>query len=428
MRGIELFEMFRSMEPHREAPVEQRPARSTGRGSRAAPLVDHLMARPGQLRELRALHYALAWVNEQRKARNEQPIEVAQLRGDDFGSFGEQLHAIANACKPGAVADRRLIRASASEGDPSSGGFLVGTRWATELVSFAYEDAVLAPLCDRRPTAAPLSDIRIGGIDETSRIDGSRWGGALAYWLSESSTIPATFPKFKTLAFSAKKLVVAMYLSDELMADVPAMDAHVQRVFSAELGFKLDLSILTGNGVGVPLGITNAPATIVIPAETGQASATVVAENIKKMWSRLPAPSRRRAVWLVNEDIEEQLDSMANVIGTSGAAPPSASALYVPGGVGGNPYPLLKGRPVLAMEQNPVTGQVGDIVLCDPEHYILVDGGIMPMLSVHFDFLDDQSVARFVLRCDGQPAFSSAITPYNGSSNKRSPFVVLAAR
>ena len=393
---------------------------------RKFPLVDQLLTgTAGKLAEYRALTYVLAGVNEERKKRGESPITIGQARGDDFETFGEQLRTIAEACKPGGKADHRLIRAPAAENDPSAGGFLVGTRWATELVSFAYEESVLAPLCDRRPTVAPLADLRIPGIDETSRADGSRWGGALAYWLSEALSIPATFPKFKSLTFSSKKLVLALHLSNELMADVPAMDAHVQRILSAELGFKLDLALLTGDGAGKPLGIVNAPCTIAVPAETGQASATVLAANIRKMWSHLPAPSRRRAVWLCNEDIEEQLDQMSDAVGTAGVTPPSASALYVRD-AGGNP--LLKGRPVLAMEQCPQTGQVGDIVLCDPEHFILVDGGITPMLSVHFDFLDDQAVARFVLRCDGQPAFSSAITPYNGSPNKRSPFVVLAAR
>jgi hypothetical protein len=50
------------------------------------------------------------------------------------------------------------------------------------------------------------------------------------------------------------------------------------------------------------------------------------------------------------------------------------------------------------------------------------------MLSAHVNFLSDQAVFRFTLRVDGHTAFASPITPYNGSSNKRSPFVALAAR
>jgi HK97 family phage major capsid protein len=435
MRGVDLFEMFRSMETsRRNAPV--RPTRSAGSSNRP-PLVDH-MKRTG-IDGTRALHLVLHSVNEARKAKGEPAITLGQMKGEGFSTLGEQLRAIAEACSVGGRADRNLIRAPTfparvraptglGEVDPSAGGFLVGTQWANELVGFAYEQATLPDLCDRRQMTTPLADMKIPAIDETSRADGSRWGGALAYWLAEASTITATYPKFKNLAFSAKKLVVAIFVTNELLGDVPMLEAHIRRVFAAELGFKIDLGILAGDGAGKLLGMINSPCTITVPKETGQSAASLVTENINKMFSRLPAPSRRRAVWLVNEDIDQQLDTLVNVVGGAGATPPSASALYVPTGAAGNEFPLLKGRPVLTMEQCSLTGTPGDIVLADPEHYILIDGGVTPVLSVEVEFLTDSSVWRFVLRCDGQPAFASPITPYNGSSNTRSPFVALAAR
>src|SRR5579862_996966 len=442
MRGIDLFETFRSREtsPGASPPVVHKPGRSVGRGARAAPMVDHLTTRAGHLREARALHHLITWVNEQRKGRDEQPIGIAQMRGNDFATLGEQLRAIGEAFKPGGKTDRNLVRAPGTparevraptglgEVDPAAGGFLVGTQWASELVGFAYEQATLPNLCDRREMTGPIADVKVPAIDETSRADGSRWGGALGYWLAEASTINLTFPRFKLLNFDAKKLVVAIVVTNELLADAAMLEAHITRVFAAELGFKLDLALLLGDGAGKPLGMINSPCTITVPKETGQAAATITAANIRQMWSRLPAPSRRRAVWLINEDGEEQLDQLFDVVGSSGVTPPSGGALYMPAGTNGNEFPLLKGRPVLAMEQSATLGSVGDIVLADPEHYILIDGGVTPVLSVHVEFLEDSSVWRFVLRVDGQPAFASPITPYNGSSNTRSPFVVLAAR
>jgi HK97 family phage major capsid protein len=349
-----------------------------------------------------------------------------------FASLGEQLQAIARAYAdhPRHSIDPRLVRAptGAGEVDPSGAGFLIASQWAAGLVGFAYEEAVLAPLCDRRPTDAPLADIKISGIDETSRADGSRWGGALAYWSTEGASLPETMPRWKNIAFSPKKLIAGIVCTNELMADAPMLDAHVRRVYAAEAGFKLDLAALAGDGTGKPLGILNSGALITVPKETGQAAQTVVAANIRKMWSRMVGPSRKRAVWLINEDLEEQLDQLANVIGTSGSVPPSGGALYMPAGTGGNPYPLLKGRPVLTMEQCSQLGTAGDIVLADPQHYIIVDGGLTPALSADVKFLTDEVVFRFVLRIDGQSAFVSPITPYNGATNTRSPFVALATR
>jgi HK97 family phage major capsid protein len=132
------------------------------------------------------------------------------------------------------------------------------------------------------------------------------------------------------------------------------------------------------------------------------------------MWKRLPAPSRRRAVWLANEDADEQLDQLP-------------LTMYAPNGTEQNPYPLLKGRPVVTAEQCPQLGTLGDIVLADLSQYILIDGGLTPMLSVHARFDSDQVIWRFVLRIDGKGNWSSPITPYNGGAT-RSPFVALAAR
>ena len=139
------------------------------------------------------------------------------------------------------------------------------------------------------------------------------------------------------------------------------------------------------------------------------------------MWSRLPAPCRRRAVWLVNEDVEQQLEA------ASAATPPGSAGLYLPQGVGGNEFPLLKGRPVLVVEQLPTLGTPGDFILADLNQYVLLDGGLKSALSLDVLFQSDQVVFRFVWRGDGKPAWPSAITPFNGGAT-RSPFVMLAQR
>jgi HK97 family phage major capsid protein len=356
------------------------------------------------------------------QAPRQTPREVG------FRSLGEQLIVIRAAHFDGGTVDPRLVRAVLSVSDPSAGGFVISTQYARELVGIAYEEATIAPLCDRRETDAPLAEVQVPGIDETSRANGSRWGGTYAYWSTESAQVPNSVLRFKGLEFSGKKLIIVIVVANELFADVPMLETHVRRAFAAELGFALDLALLRGDGNGKPLGILNGPSLVTIAKETGQAAGTIVAENVRKMWSRMPAPSRRRCVWLINEDAEEQLEQMPVVIGTSGSVASTATALYMPAGAGGNSYALLKGRPVLVVEQCPALGTVGDIVLCDLGHYVLVDGGINPALSAHVKFLTDETVFRFTLRVDGKSAFASPITPYNGSANKRSPFVALAAR
>jgi HK97 family phage major capsid protein len=223
-------------------------------------------------------------------------------------------------------------------------------------------------------------------------------------------------PRFKNIEMLTKKIIALIFSTDELMADAPLYEATIRRALIAEFGFKLDLGVLRGTGAGQPLGILNSTALITVAKETGQASATVVGENVNKMWKRLPAPSRYEAVWLANEDIDEQLERLGGNPGT-----------YIPAGVNGNVFPLLKGRPVLTIEQCPAVGTVGDLVLADLSKYVILDGGMNSAISLHVRFDSDQALLRFTMRVDGKPSFATPITPYNGTLT-RSPFVCLGAR
>ena len=171
----------------------------------------------------------------------------------------------------------------------------------------------------------------------------------------------------------------------------------------------------------MPLGIINSGALITIAKDAGQTTKTISASNIEAMWAALPVPAHRRAVWLAHELAEKQLTGLAAPV------PPTATALYMPQGTGGNEFPLLKGRPLLAIEQAKPIGTPGDIILADLTQYGLVDAGMRANLSMDVDFISDQGVFRFVWRVDGKPLWSSSVTSYSDST-QRSPFVALAER
>jgi HK97 family phage major capsid protein len=64
--------------------------------------------------------------------------------------------------------------------------------------------------------------------------------------------------------------------------------------------------------------LLNSGCLVSVGKETGQAAATVVAENVVKMYSRMFAQSRPNAVWLINQNIEPQLFTMSLAVGTGG--------------------------------------------------------------------------------------------------------------
>lgn len=349
---------------------------------------------------------------------------VKDLRADrqpgPFRSLGEQLQFIAKTETSGSV-DERLVRAPAggNVGNPTAGGFLVQPHFATGLLSSAYDDSIIARMCTRPEYAEAFSSLGGGvhmpGIDETSRADGSRYGGATSYWAAEAAQVAGSRPRFKAIEFTDRKLIGVMFVTNEMLADAALLTFYARRAFAAEFGFKLDTAVLKGTA-GTPLGLLNSDALITVPKETGQAAATIVSENATRMWARLPIPSRRRAVWLAHEDVESMLPEACRGLN-----------IYLPGGSDGIGYPRLMGAPVLAVEQASQLGTVGDIVLADLSHYLILDGGVTPAISAHFSFDSDEAVFRFVLHVDGKPEFTSPITPYSGSTT-RSPFVALATR
>ena len=183
-------------------------------------------------------------------------------------------------------------------------------------------------------------------------------------------------------------------------------------------------AIINGDGAGKPLGILNAPCLHTVTAETGQGAATIVAENIDKMWMSRFGPNSANYIWLYNQNIEAQLSKLNYGAGLSGG-----SLVYMPaGGISGSPYASLKGRPMVPCEFAATLGTAGDIILADLSQYVMIDkGGMQSASSIHVNFSTDQTAFRFVYRCDGQPWWATYLTPYKGSSSYQSPFVVLSS-
>ncbi len=361
------------------------------------------------------------------------PAASVQQVGEQrlFSSLGEQLRAGIEVYRTkGRKRDRRLdlveerAASGLSEAVPADGGFLLEPQIAAELVTPVYERAVFAGRCRRIPIGPDRSSLKINAVDETSRATGSRWGGVRGYWENEADLITASKPKFYQLEIPVNKLTGACYLTDELLSDLPALEAVVREAFADEFSFLLDDAIFRGGGAGQPLGFTAAKCLVTQAKESGQAADSIVAENVIKMWSRLIPRGQANAVWYINPEALPQLHTMSLAVGTAGIP------VYMPAnGLAGSPYGTLMGRPVIPTEICSALGDLGDIVLVDMSQYILVPkgSGIQTAISPHVRFLYDESVLRFIMRIGGQPAWKSTLTPYKGASTL-SPFVALAAR
>jgi len=346
-----------------------------------------------------------------------------------FRSLGDQIQAVIRADSPGGMRDARLndiIEERAATGLGASigsdGGFLLQETFESQIVDSVFETGLLGKLCWQVPmTKGPT--LKMPGIDETSRVTGSRWGGVRGYWADEASEATASKPKFRQIELNAHKSICLIYLTDELIEDANALEAYVRKVCAAELAFMMDDGIINGTGAGQPLGILNAGCTVEVAKETSQANYSIQFENVTKMWSRLIPAAKKNCVWIVNSDTIPQLTQMS--VDGSGASP-----AYLPaGGLSQLPYGTMMGKQVIECEQCSTIGDAGDIILAafDPGYIISQRGGLRSDLSIHVNFLYDESVLRVVLRYDGQPLLRSAITPYKGT-NTLSHFVTVADR
>lgn len=426
-RMLELDNMKRNAEAEKRSPTPEELARA-----------DVLM------NDVERLHVELTAEKREYELRNKLSASLREptkpeLRGGDelqrqfpglppkemrFETFGEQLMAIVRASNPSFGVDKRLMRAATGMGEasPSDGGFLVQQDFAAGLIRRVYESSPIVSRTTKIPIGANSNGVKLNAVAETSRAS-SIWGGIILYWLGEAAAKTPTHPEFRQIELSLKKVAGLYYATDELIQDAGALASVAEQGFTEALDVELERVVMRGTGAGQPLGILNAPCLISVTKETGQLAATIVAENIIKMWARLWSRSQSNAVWVCSQSVFPQLYTMGLVIGTAGFP------LWVPpSGLAASPNGTLMGRPVFTVENCSALGTVGDICLCDFSQYLMATkGGPQMASSIHVQFVYDETVFRIVYRCDGQPAWNSALTPKDSSSTV-GPFIVLETR
>lgn len=356
------------------------------------------------------------------------PERPADRQNDDqrptFSSFGEQLQAIAFAHMPGRIRDERLAT-GAGANVPSDGGFLIESQFTTALLNRARETSLLLG----RTTQIPVTvgdGLEAPFIDETSRANGSRWGGVQVYWEGEADAPTATKPKIGLHEIKLGNLKGLAYVTERLLEDAPQMQAIFENAFASEFAFKVDDGIMNGNGAAQALlgYLQHSDALVVVAKESGQPANTVYFPNIVKMWARMPASSQSNAIWIVNQEVLPQLALMAFDAGATNKVP-----VYLPAGtVANTPFGTLMGRPVVVAEQAKALSTQGDISLVDLSRYVTISkGGLRSASSMHVRFIYDEMTFKWSYRLAGQPMIRKAITPANGTSTL-SPFVTLASR
>lgn len=354
--------------------------------------------------------------------RPRQTVAPAPRQANGNGGFhtlGHFAQSVYQSTIDGEEVDPRLRMAAATtistEGIGADGGFAVPLDFRTNIQQQVFAEESLAGMTDPFQTTA--NQIVLPN-DMTAPWDTT--GGIQAYWESEGAARTQSKVALEPVNVRLHKLSVLVPVTEELMDDAAALTSYLNSKIPIKMDFKLSFGIAWGTGVGMPLGFMASPCLVTQGAEGGQTADTIVAANIVKMYARMPANQRMTSAWLIHPDAEPQLPLM--VIGTQPVYLP-------PGGLSGNKYGMLLGRPVIPHQVCTTVGDVGDIMFVDLKSYIGARKqiGIKTDVSMHLWFDQDLAAFKFTLRFGGQPWWSKAVSPRVGT-NTMSPFVTLAAR
>ena len=354
-----------------------------------------------------------------------------------FASFGDFARAVhASALRPQHT-DLRLGGASegfkaaattyGNEGTGSEGGFAVPPEYSDRITSLVTGEQSILGMCDSMPTN---SNRVILPTDEDAAWNAS--SGIVVYWGGEGASMTASKPALKEIQVPLHKLYALVPVTEELLEDAPLMERFLNDKSAEKINFAVTNAILNGNGVSKPMGILGAACLVSVAKETSQAAATIVGNNILKMYARQLNPGR--SVWLCNSDTLQMLLSMNIEFKSSAGAGIAAGARFptitLPG-ENGQTFATIMGRPVIVTEACATLGTVGDVIFADLAGGYFAPykaGGIQSAMSMHLYFDQGLNAFRWTFRVGGQPWLSAAVTPASGSTNTKSSMVALATR
>lgn len=350
-----------------------------------------------------------------------------------WNNLGDLAIAIRNHARGIGQTDQRLLNAAAStyssENVGADGGFAVPPEFRQQIQTLVLSEDTMLGQCDSMPTE---SNMVIVPTDEDPAW--ATTGGVQVYRRAEAGTMTQSKLAMKEISVRVEELYALVPITDQLLSDATILSRFLTSKAGEKINFRVNNEIVNGTGAGGQmLGILASPALVTVSKESSQAAGTLVAQNLLKMFSRMPDAARKRAVWLINQDIEPQLYNInlafQNAAGSAGIAA-GVAGLVGEGGLRYDPTAgKLMGRPIIATEACSTIGAVGDIILAYLPGYFAPykAGGIKSDMSIHLWFDQGLTAFRWTFRVGGQPWLSTPI-PRRSGSNTLSHFVALEAR
>jgi len=418
--------------PHsgRDWPVEQLNALAKSYGSEQG--IHHYGTSNGRKR---VSGFGPALVSMAALSGNRDAMAIAKSQGLFSDGYGpDQLekqhgfYTVQKAATHGIPTFTGEIRKTALyEGSGMTGGYLIPPQFQNELLTIAGEEGFVEPRCkvipmNSRTVQWPMLDITTAYAAGTTPYA----GGIVASWQPEASTFNETEPQFRQSEWVAWDLVMYTLASNQLLADNGiGLDALLTQLFGWAMTWYKEYAYLRGLGAGssMPLGVLNAPATLL--QNRAVANAFKLADAAAMM-SHLQVRSWDDACWVMHQSVLPQLIQMVDNANSNRLVwvSPMGDAKSVGPAAMKLPQAFLNGLPIYFTEKVPSLGSRGDVMLIDWSRYVIGTRlDLQVDVSPHVRFQQNQMAWRVIARLDGRPWLNGPITDAEGFTV--SPFIAL---
>lgn len=359
----------------------------------------------------------------------QQPVTTHNRAEDepwDATQPGEFLRAVISAGRNGPLDPRLAATRSQNTLSGEDGGFAVPPGVTNTLLEAAVTGSDILARVTTRPITTGNNYTEVTAR-QGDRTNGKRNAGIQGYWVNEGGTYTRSQAKLDKIDLKIQKLGVICPVTDEQIDDGPALVSYLNEQVPEEIRFTAEDAIWEGDGVGKPIGFMNSAAPVTVPIEATQTVANTskfIWLNCANMFGAMPARRLRRAVWYINQKLYSKI--LTATAGSGGNAVPMFAA---PGQLASAPAGAIYGLPIIPVEYASAEGTPGDIVFADVSDYLFITkGGIRNANSMHVLFESDQQLLKFTWRVNGGVRTPAPLTPFKGTPNSLSPYVILDAR
>ena len=230
------------------------------------------------------------------------------------------------------------------------------------------------------------------------------------YWTAEGAAITESKATVGQSQLVPHKLAGLDSFTSEVLADAatnPGIMSYVESRFAIALAKAEAAAFVGGNGTTQPYGFRNA---VITPNSVAQASASLVADDVKAAYYTQPRQYRSASTWLMTDGARQLIDTLKDSNGRY---------LWQDAISEGTDGTLL-GRPVVIVDEIPENLGTGtdetEIWFVYGQNYLIGDrGGMRVETGLNgSDFAEDKISMRMIKRVGGIPILQESFTKLTG--------------